>query len=140
MKFKKIFSNLRSIILISFFSIFIIACFSNPVSIGEKALQDKVTDASNGKISVISFNKLDGVKKEFFGQEIYELKYRAVLEFNQSGWKDEGPITKNFQLFEEKPLYDGGLYEFHEKGSKMIYVGIMYLEKTEKGWNYGGEY
>ena len=128
----------KELLLIIFvLNIFFISCSTSPEAIAKKTYNDMVSKDSQGKLKLIDFEKTNGVKGSFFGKEIYELEYKATIDFVESCWKDEGPTSANFQVKEKEPKgWDAWnhLYKYFDKGSKMTYNGKIALEKTDNGW------
>jgi len=137
MKSKHLLKYWKKIILISILSIVLLGCSSDPFPVGKKNFEDKITKASQNKLKLVSFEKVDGIKREMYGQQFYELEYKAVIEFVQSGWKDDGWLTGGYAVLDNQPTgWDAWnhQYKYHEKGSQMTISGKMNFAKTENGW------
>jgi len=121
------------------------ACSGPPSeSDGRSALESKVQAQSNGLIKVASFQKTNGVAREFGGVKAYELDYTAEIEFTDDCmWGGGGPFgwDGSFEAARGQPR--GALDSFNpkyfgkqaaKKGQRQKVTGKFAFEKTERGW------
>lgn len=123
-----------------FFSMF--SCTPDPNDLlGENTLKEIVLKESSGKISVTSFSKTNGLKREVNGLPIYTMEFNAQIKFEQSGWKGWEPIEwmfSNFYVMDQKPTRNDMYIKLQKqrfyKDAIVNIEGEINFEKAEKGW------
>jgi hypothetical protein len=115
-------------------------CTGGPLAVARSTYEQDVTRASQGKLRVVSFEKINGVSQNMYGQRLYELDYRAVVEFAQPGWTNSGAmftLESPYSVYDQQPTgWDawGNDFKYHEAGARITFTGTMTLLKKENGW------
>ena len=135
--------NIKIVTAILAMSIAVSSCSSKP-EIGdvEQNLQNQITQESEGRIELISIEKTNSVDREFMGQEVHTIEFKAKLKFlkdcymyvNKSGY---GPYIQSFKTYSEVPEFVPSL-EMQgvkcKKGVEIDYTGSSTFSNTENGW------
>jgi len=97
-------------------------------------------------LKFIGVTKKNGIKKEIYGQKIYDIEYELILEARQniyintslaaSGWSN---MFKDDFSYSLKPsdAYEstfGGAKKLVEKGKRIVVNGTLSFEETDNGW------
>ena len=85
--------------------------------------------------TIVTFAKTNGVERELFGQKIYELSYKAVIEL-PNGANHECKVDKNFNFdnFHKSNMCAVNNRQYWPPGQKLNYNENILFEKTERGW------
>jgi len=111
--------------------------------VAQKLLEQKINEASEGKVTLKSFEKVNGIKREIFGQQIYEFEYKVEIEM-----VTDVEITSNISGYFWQTFSIGTFWrtppftkdKFYGKGSVVEITGTLHLEKTDNGWRTEGSY
>jgi hypothetical protein len=112
----------------------------HPLAVAQSTYEQDVSNASQGMLRVVSFAKINGVSQNMYGQRLYELDYRAVVEFVQPGWTSSGAmftLESPYRVYGQQPTgWDawGNDFQYHEAGARIAFTGTMTLLKKENGW------
>lgn len=128
-------------IFIVFLILFLSSCSFDPdSSLGKETFEEIVNNQSQANISVKSFEKTNGIKREVAGQPIYTLEYTSIVKFNNGGWKSKDfaiGYFHDFGLVAKEPMgWDawGKNWKYFDAGDEVELTGEITFEKTEKGW------
>jgi hypothetical protein len=79
-------------------------------------------------VNILSFEKTNGVGRTVFGQEIYEVSYKALVELpNGANQRCKPPLSL-------QNMGDCVLITYYPPGQKLTYSESKTFEKTERGW------
>ena len=105
----------------------------------EAARRKKYDDRTEEFVRLLDFQKTDGVKRNFFGQDMYTYEYemRVIVEkhcYRLNLFTGRNNIS-NFHLKNElqKSIDKDEVFEYKE-GDTLTIDGSIVFEKTEKGW------
>lgn len=119
------------------------SCSGKPeISDVEENLREQITQESEGRIELQDIEKTNATDREFMGQEVHTIEYKAKLKFlkdcymyvNKSGF---GPYIKSFKTYSEAPEFVPSLQMqvvVYEKGTEIDYTGSYTFSNTENGW------
>lgn len=121
----------------------------NVLPIAQIFMEKQVTAESKGAIKLINMTKVNGVERELFGQKIYELEYKLIVEIIRQIWKNSGDAFLESEWFwgsfHTASGPSGGLNEmFLNKSEEFLpgtiieIHGTMQFENTDNGWKLGG--
>lgn len=108
----------------------------------EDDLAERIETESEGRITLIDFEKTNSVEREAFGQESYTIYFTGKIRFeedcyiyvNKSGM---GPFFESFKTYKKQPEFIpsmGRLLYSVDKGEEVEFKDkVTYLE-TEEGW------
>lgn len=112
---------------------------------GRQEIEKEINEESKEIIELIHFEKLNGIKKEFQGSEIYSLEYSAEIKVLKDVWRSQMGMwfsdksVGNFYFIDINPKKrfpseseDGFIH--YKKGELVKFDGKMTFEKTENGW------
>ena len=113
---------------------FMLSACSNPTSIAQKILEEKVAEKSNGNFKMSEFKKTDAISSTKNGVEMYTVKYTATIEALKDG--TEFAILENRMIV--LSINPNGIhYDVDQKtkaGQKFYIQGDIELVKHEQGW------
>jgi hypothetical protein len=115
-------------------------CTGSPLTVARLTYEQDVSRASQGMLRVVSFEKTNGISQNMYGQRLYELDFRAVVEFVQPGWTNSGAmftLESPYHVYNQQPTgWDawGNDFQYHEAGARISFTGTMTLLKKENGW------
>jgi hypothetical protein len=107
---------------------------------GRSALEAETQSESEGLIKLVSFQKTNGVEREFRGAKVYELEYIAEIEFLEDCiWGGDRAFGWGGSFHARRPDYfDRPPYLMRgargNKGQRERVSGKLIFEETEKGW------
>ena len=118
------------------------SCKSVPTdSLGEESLKEIISNESGGKITVQTFSKTNGIKREVMGASIYSMEFTSQIRFEETCWKTWELISSmftNFKVIDDNAKHD---WTFNSSIKKKFYKdalidiqGEISFEKTENGW------
>jgi len=129
------------------FLICVVFCFSSCIkpdpgkTQGENALTEKISKESRIPMSIQSFTKTNGIKREVQGQPIYTMEFNAQIRIEQQcGTLGDNPFLKDFMPFEQFKNYIHNIYYVDYRktifysGALLSYDGEITFEKTDNGW------
>ncbi len=108
--------------------------------LGQETLSQMVDSESRQGITVKSFTKTNGIKREIAGQAIYVLEFSSLLRFERAGWKGGDAFVgkfNDFSLVGEEPSGFGAFgnnWNYYDAGDEVEVTGEITYEDTEKGW------
>lgn len=90
---------------------------------------------SGSSFRIVTFEKTNGVERQVFGQKIYELSYKALVEL-PNGANHECKSDKNFNWgnFHKSSMCAANGRKYWPPGQKLNYSETFLFEKTERGW------
>ena len=122
-------------------------CSSSPsVGDGERAVQDRIKQESEGRIKLVKFEKTNGLQAEVGGVKTYAMEFTAEIEFTedckwvtgmfgmQLGFRTSKPLPKGanaLEQFRDASMNTGDLFA---KGQKAQVSGVVRFVKKERGW------
>ncbi len=120
------------------------------IEIARSFMNQQITTESNGACKLMEFNKQNGILQEFFGQKIYSLEYRLIIEAQKDFWKESADkylnanwYWKNFKTFEKKgDIYAETFtnnYSQFKSGTSVEIFGKIDFEYTDNGWRIMGK-
>lgn len=129
------------LVIVCIFSL--LSCTNKPsASDVEKNLRDQIVRESNDNIELISFNKTNATERSMFGQESYNVQYKAKVKIkkdcfmyvNKSGI---GSFFQTFKTFDTQPEFIPSLNSVIvscAKDEEVEFFGTSMYLKTENGW------
>lgn len=135
--------NNTKLIFIIITLLFISSCNSNQpsVSTAKKLLKTKISSESEGKIKLNAFKKLDAYEEKNFMGEFYAIKCKFEIKFLQNCYYCQEFMSGKFNDFRVRNNqcdswgYGSVSSLYFEGGTILELSKIMYLRKTEKGWD-----
>ncbi len=110
-------------------------------SLGMNILKKRIDEESQGYISLSSFTKTNGLKKELYGVAYYTMEYTAIVQFERECWKSGNGFVgwfSNFAVFEVEPTgwdaWMAGDTKHFVAGNQVSLNGKLDFEKAENGW------
>jgi hypothetical protein len=90
---------------------------------------------ANSPFNIVSFEKTNGVEREVFGQKIYELSFKALIEL-PNGANDDCKPNPNFNWgnFHAQNMCGVNNRKYWPPGQKLSYSENYVFQKTERGW------
>jgi hypothetical protein len=140
----------KSILLGIVISFCLLSCSSNtPSSSDGRAIEE--SKLSQTGVKMVSFEKINGVPQNIMGMNVYELDYKATVEFTKNGYVSvengyhlgEGAESKGFFLKNilayldvyNSPESSGNYHtESVSIGKQITIICKVMLQKTENGW------
>lgn len=129
-------------------------CSSSPSSgDGERAIQNRISEQSQGRIKLNKFNKSDAVQGEVMGVKFYSLEFDAEIEFTedckwvvgmfgqQLSFQTSKPVAKPGSGFSWNSFLDDTVSNpgtLVKKGQQVKLTGAIRFVKKEKGWSVEG--
>ncbi len=124
--------------------------YSQVIEIARPFMNNQVSTESKGACKPLSFNKQNGMEKDFFGQKTYTLEYILTIELQKDFWKASADkwLAKDwywgdFSVLEEKgDIYSETFTNYYmkfTKGTILEITGEMDFESTDNGWRITGE-
>lgn len=116
---------------------------SSPVpgaSEGRRIIEERIKKEANGLITLVSFEKTNGMETDVMGVKGYKLEYKAVLAFsddctwggNALGW--DGSFTAR-RGRRQLGVLDGLAFNNNgKKGENYAFTSSLELQRTERGW------
>lgn len=88
-------------------------------------------------LNLIEAKKTNGIKRDFFGQEVYQIEYELIIEIMQKIFPRpccfvEGKFDAGKFWYETESNYSGA--KVLNKGERIISKGTINFEKTDNGW------
>ena len=122
---------------------------SKIIEIAKSFMNNQISSESKGACKLVEFNKQNGVEKEIFGQKIYTLEYRLIIESQKDFWKESKDklfganwYWTNFSVLDEKgDVYAEQFtnnYKYFTKGMRIEITGVIDFENTDNGWRMSG--
>jgi TPR repeat protein len=142
-----------ALLLLSSVCAILAGCSSSPSSgDGERAIQDRIKDQSEGRIKLARFEKTNGAQGELMGLKFYALEFEAETEFTEDckwlngvsgqplSFRTSIPIVQPQSGFSWKAFADdtqnpGTLVK---KGQRAMLAGTVRFVKKERGWSVDG--
>jgi hypothetical protein len=85
--------------------------------------------------NIISFAKTNGTEREIYGQKVYELSFKAVVEFpNGANLDCKQSQDFSFKNFDEVRKCVANNRQYSPPGSKIDFSNTFIFKKTERGW------
>jgi hypothetical protein len=117
----------------------LIGCSGKPSEAVARAnLQEQIQRESSGRIRLASFQKTDGVMREFGGVKTYEMTYDAEIEFLEdcywTGFND-GMSFQTHKMDRPERIPLGVTPRRANKGQHLRFGGHINFQKTERGWH-----
>jgi len=146
-------------------ALFCSACSSRPsVSEGRTKLEADIERDSSGLMRLLSFEKTDGVNREISGLKVYELYYRAEIEFVEDClWTGGSDASHPFLALQLPPEIEAKVTNEQKeveakvaeklrkrfsitatsvdknirvkKGDRKQVTGQLLFKRTERGWH-----
>lgn len=119
------------------------SCSSNPeITDVEQNLKDRIASESENRIELVSIEKTDAVEKEYFGQKVYTISYKAKIRFKQDCFmyinkSGVGPFIESFKTYLEEPDFVPSMQMqvvSCSKGQEVDYESSSSFNETEEGW------
>jgi hypothetical protein len=122
---------------------------SKVIGIAKPFMDKQISTESKGACKMVEFYKQNGVEKDIFGQKIYTLEYRLIIELQRDFWKESADKGLNanwywgdFNALEKKgDVYAEAFtnnYQHFSKGTKIEITGVIDFENTDNGWRMTG--
>jgi TPR repeat protein len=119
---------------------------------GERAVQDRIKQEAQGRITLAKFQKTNGQEGELLGVKMYGLEFEAEIEFtedckwitgfmgSQLSFRTSKLIAQPSSGFSWQKFSDDGLNPGVpvQKGQKMQVSGVIRFQKKENGWSVDG--
>ena len=117
---------------------------------GRQAIEQAIAKDSRGQIRLLAFSKTNGSMGEFMGVKLYELEFRATIEFTedckwitgmfgeQMGFKTADlPRSKRFNWKDFMDNVEQPGVKVRQ-GKQIKLVGAVLFELTDNGWRKSG--
>ena len=108
---------------------------------GRAMLKKRIVEESQGAISLVSFTKTNGLKKEIYGVVYYTMEYSVVIRFERECWKAGNGFVgwfSDFRVLNAEPTgwdaWMAGDTKHFVAGDQVSLDGKLDFEKAEKGW------
>ncbi len=91
-------------------------------------------------LKLVDAIKTNGIKRNFFGQEIYQIEYELIIEARQTIYISWGFVSSKYDKgkfrYETKDTYNN--YKIFQKGNRLVSRGTIDFEETDNGWRVVG--
>lgn len=130
-------------IVISFSLLFLMSCSSKPsASDVEESLSERITEESNGNLSLDDFEQTNAVENEVLGQATYTIQFKGKVRVekdcfmyvNKSGM---GSFFESFKTYENAPEFIPSMMMTGvrcPKGEEIEFIDKVIYVETEEGW------
>lgn len=144
---------LRLSIVLFIIPLILVSCSGDPVSTAKSVVDKQIKGFSEGYLEMTDFKKVDGVKREDHGMEVYQLTYEVEVKvIKDGGWinlngdgtlvgKSNNPFYSEvnpFSVFENQCEGEFIMRKCKntqiQKGQKFKGRSMMFLEKHDNGW------
>ncbi|WP_452230047.1 hypothetical protein [Lacinutrix sp. MEBiC02404] len=94
-------------------------------------------------LEFIGITKVNGIKRTFYGQQIYEIEYELLIETTTDIYirvensRDDLVHSGDFLLDFSYALESKPGTELLEKGKRVLFTGAVGFEETDNGWRNG---
>ena len=119
---------------------------------GKQAVQNQITQDSQGRITLVEFHKSNGQLAEVNKVKLYNMEYEAEIEFSEPcRWLTDGSFRRNYtfrtaakprsNLNQTTAILDHintGDSSTMAKGQRFKIAGAISFAKKEKGWSVVG--
>ncbi len=96
-------------------------------------------------LKFVGVSKKNGIKKEVYGQRVYEIEYELIMEANQDIYVNTNGLSAFAENFNEKFAYTlqnssgyeaafTGSKDRIQKGQRIVANGTINFEETDNGW------
>lgn len=119
------------------------SCSSKPeIKEVEQNLKEQIASESEKRIELISVEKTNAVEKEYFGQKVYTISYKAKIRFKQDCFmyinkSGVGPFIESFKTYLEEPDFVPSMQMqvvSCSKGQEVDYESSSSFTENEDGW------
>ena len=113
-------------------------------------MDNQIGKESNRFISLMEFQKLNGVEQNMFGQKLYTLEYKLIIKVLRDFWKESSDkflggkwYWNNFKVLSSKgdiyaETFSNNYVQFNT-GTYIELTGKIDYESTDNGWRMAGK-